>query len=378
MLAGLILSSCANESPELISESAPPTALDRVLKNADQLYDALYKGTRSGNRKISSVEKLSSKIETRSAGDDEGMYIVNYGNDQGFAVVSTIPGSAPVCAISDEGSLHEEDINDNAGLNALFSAMGVGDVIAPGDSTVEIGGPSIADSTFNLPVEKIVGPLIPPLISKWDAGDDEHIASVLATEIVASLKYCEGRTKEDCTNGWRWWDRLASYQYPSGYTVMNPPTDAPAIINKLASYYSTWYGPCLEEIIYSFGYMMEGSGYEVRYRVHPDPCGFRDYWMIGDYELRTLMEEEGYLLAAFAPDPDRVKRWWLIDGYMEYGLPTHGYYRMAHCVWGCGGKWNGYYFIQNSKFIDGNYLDLPEEVRGGPNLWGCMGIRVPE
>lgn len=124
LCAAALLTGCSNEEPN----AQPPTKeiehvsdpnfipIDEALANADKMFSNIgIKPTRA-NHRIKSIERF--KSPTRSMDNDmHGLYVVNYENDGGFALLSADRRLYPVYALSEEGSLHLSDTLDNKGLS---------------------------------------------------------------------------------------------------------------------------------------------------------------------------------------------------------------------------------------------------------------------
>ena len=125
----LVLTACSSEEPitppnqvnDAMGANPYRVSLTDALKNADALLGELGEGetTRSAERKVESVEYYS-RPGTRALGGDTLLYLVNYADDAGFALLSADSRLRPIYAISDEGSMSFSDTTYNKGL-ALFA-----------------------------------------------------------------------------------------------------------------------------------------------------------------------------------------------------------------------------------------------------------------
>ena len=87
----LMLASCSQESFDAPiqggnSSSSNYRSLEEGLKDADVLFKKMGMNTRSQSRKVKSVETINQS--TRSASPESAFYIVNYENNEGFALLS--------------------------------------------------------------------------------------------------------------------------------------------------------------------------------------------------------------------------------------------------------------------------------------------------
>ena len=92
-------------------------SLKQALLYAENSINGINPTTRSAERKVKSTEIYVAKPATRSAEDTEvSFYLINYEDNEGFAMVSTDSRATPVYAYSDEGNLTPEDFETNPGL----------------------------------------------------------------------------------------------------------------------------------------------------------------------------------------------------------------------------------------------------------------------
>lgn len=117
-------------------------------------------------RKVKNVSIVNDVLKSRSALDNgisKSLYIVNYENDKGFAVVSSDKRLQPIYAVSDSGSLNIRDTIDNKGLALFFSGVQSSIARATADSPM-IGEISDTQSCIFYPQ---VSPLISTNARKW-------------------------------------------------------------------------------------------------------------------------------------------------------------------------------------------------------------------
>ncbi len=96
-------------------------SLKEALLYAENSINGINPTTRSAERKVKSTEIYVAKPATRSAeGAEVSFYLINYENNEGFAMVSTDSRATPVYAYSDEGSLTAEDFETNPFLKIFI------------------------------------------------------------------------------------------------------------------------------------------------------------------------------------------------------------------------------------------------------------------
>lgn len=96
-------------------------SLKQALLYAENSINGIKPTTRGAERKVKSTEIYVAKPATRSAeGAEVSFYLINYEDNQGFAMVSTDSRATPVYAYSDEGSLTAEDFETNPFLKIFI------------------------------------------------------------------------------------------------------------------------------------------------------------------------------------------------------------------------------------------------------------------
>lgn len=99
------------------SETAVYRSLEEGLEIADILFSNMDGETRSVARTVKSVETINQA--TRSSSPESTFYIVNYDNNEGFALLSADKRLEAVFAIAEEGQMHLSDTISNKPL-ALY------------------------------------------------------------------------------------------------------------------------------------------------------------------------------------------------------------------------------------------------------------------
>lgn len=127
-------------------------SLNKALNHADRYLEAI-EGVRTRHARIpASVEILGGNIPTRSSqSSDTLLYVVNYANDQGFAVLGADDRLLPVYAISETGRLNMSDTTFNQGLATFFDlARSEAELITSQADDFGIGDfpPYVPDSTL--------------------------------------------------------------------------------------------------------------------------------------------------------------------------------------------------------------------------------------
>ena len=128
MFAALAFVACEKDYQSVIEKSDLETvvqnnkvSLKQALLYAENSINGINPTTRSAERKVKSTEIYVAKPATRSAEDTEvSFYLINYEDNEGFAMVSTDSRATPVYAYSDEGNLTPYDLENNPGLQIFM------------------------------------------------------------------------------------------------------------------------------------------------------------------------------------------------------------------------------------------------------------------
>lgn len=192
----LMLASCSQESFDAPiqggnSSSSNYRSLEEGLKDADVLFKKMGMNTRSQSRKVKSVETLNQS--TRSASPESAFYIVNYENNEGFALLSADKRLEPVFAISEEGSMNLSDTIYNKSLAYYIRGIENYAGAIPSDPNGKI----LLDSTKVDVPQDLVGVVSFPLLG------NENLGSILPLfhQRAPFNKYCFTNTGEQALVG---------------------------------------------------------------------------------------------------------------------------------------------------------------------------------
>lgn len=128
IFAALAFVACEKDYQSVIEKSDLETvvqnnkvSLKQALLYAENSINGINPTTRSAERKVKSTEIYVAKPATRSAEDAEvSFYLINYEDNEGFAMVSTDSRATPVYAYSDEGNLSAEDFENKPFLKIFI------------------------------------------------------------------------------------------------------------------------------------------------------------------------------------------------------------------------------------------------------------------
>jgi hypothetical protein len=391
IFAALAFVACEKDYQSVIEKSDLETvvhnnkvSLKQALLYAENSINGINPTTRSAERKVKSTELYVAKPATRSAEDVEvSFYLINYEDNEGFAMVSTDSRATPVYAYSDEGNLTPYDLENNPGLqifmegtienyqNEVASPRMPQDPINRPDSiitdlpmpTVEYNG-----GTYYLGIttEDIVKE--PLLTTYWHQnapyGNDcpnriGGCAPLAAAQIMAYHKHpaqFDGHTYN--------WDAItATPTLPAGSTGA---IAAAGLIYDIAeaagAVYNTWTTDIytthqIRNAIWFFSYNCS------------EPLSYDEESIMGD-----INDEQPILITGF--DNRGEGHAWVIDGYnrrnviytyyymdaptVVYDTRVHTISTFFHCNLGWGGDSNGYY--NANSFLHKNNLSVVYDI----------------
>lgn len=372
----LVLTACNSEEPmtppnqvnDVIGTNPYRVSLNEALKNADALLGELGEGetTRSAERKVESVEYFS-RPGTRSLGGDTLLYLVNYADDAGFALLSADSRLRPIYAISDEGSMSFSDTTYNKGL-ALFARGVEAEITSLPDSPsipvdsliINPGNPDLVDPKVDTlrSVRDRVRPMLTTYQRNWNQiapfneycfTDDGEQALVGCTAVAAA-------------------QIMAYYNWPEqygGYTfdwdeINNGNIDMLARFLRLlgnSENLNISYGVNSSSAYHGYYYRtFDNMGYTYHSTFQnfneSDVCAFLKGTHSGGYSAGPILVRGSY--------PNDAGHAWVLDGYLQYNLtiltgPTPVFSTddvLYHCIWGWGDKNNGYYYWAKQQRFD--------------------------
>lgn len=366
---GILLAGCTAEDPPLQPDTSAAQrneisyrkSLNDALKSADKIMAdiSLVSETRGSlNRRIASVQIVGDNKKSLTRGavteTDTMLYLVNYADDQGFALLSADWRTKPVYAISDEGNLDLADTTFNQGL-ALFLENARADYISSTSSLSNYERPSIPIDTTDInhpdfPVDDYeytlyydVQPMLGAYPSCWhqrfpfnkyvmiDKGADYPVGCVALAlaqlcSVAGSPVAFEGRTLD--------WTTIN--QTPHSYPYSTGMDDLAfflwkAGVNYLDMQYSNDGSTTTLQKIDSFLSDMNLNS-----------SGVKNY--------SGSVPRDSYPVAMGATSSDGINgHAWILDGGISYKIQSNMYvngyafYHFEHCVWGWEGRDNGYY-----------------------------------
>ena len=376
--------SCSAEEP-IISEPDVPIVedqnfvpLDDALKIADKHFALVYGNETRSSRNVENVEFFNRT--TRSGDDDDhGFYVVNYENNGGFALLSADNRRGAVYAISDNGAMHLNDTIDNEGLNwylnkVLTDPDGVASIKRNKGIFPPPGNPfdTTLHDFIDLGPERIelCKPLLPDAITQFSQMEpyNKYCPKIGGIQsYVGSAPLCTGTIMAY----YKWPTSVAGIDYNWDEMYANPLHDKwPRFFEMLGRSY--FMNACYETIL-SFTHL------EDVVKTFNGIIGYKNT-VVEDYDYSTLcnqLKNRRPVIVAhddlkYSQDPMIVKYFsgtcyttWIIDGgYTLVYKDKKDNNRIVNvesvfnCIWGAGGKENGYFLLHNDYFT--NTPSLPE------------------
>ncbi len=370
----MLFAACSSDEPNLLpeEENIPQVAnpyrvsLDDALDNAETLLSQISEAETRSGRRVASVKYFTTP-STRSADSDTMLYLVNYENDGGFALLSADSRLRPVYAISDEGSLNMEDTVYNKGL-AMF-ARGVEAEIAslPLNPILPPVDP-IVPPTDTLRIQRKVGPLLNSYVRNWSQ-DAPYNRYCFMTDGRQAIVGCTAVAVGQIMAYHEWPLDYDGYYYE--WDAMKNGQDDDMVAHFLRSLGNP------ENLNMRYGNYGEANGngssaFVSRYNPTFANMGYicNNLTIFSEENIQQMLS--GTYSSECPASPVLISsnhvdggHGWVIDGWLlyinQYTTGTHVQYvyedYLYHCVWGWGGKNNGYYYLYNSDDVSNAFTD---------------------
>lgn len=392
----LLVGGCADKDSLLVGE-APTTnishpvtrSVDDALSIADKLFMALEEKdtpTRDPSRRVAKIDCMLSGTRTRSNFADTLLYIINYADNQGFALIGGPKDSEGVYAFSESGNFNIADTVNNKAL-ASYLKLVENDIVT--SITLPNPGPIGGDLIFFYHIISRVNPMLNINIAAWnqdppynnDAPVIQGKKGVAGCGPVALGMLCAYYKYPSTING-RKIDWNAVYQLPDKNSTASNPVSR--LLEDLAgskylncgyeSYNNRVTFPAqIELALKALGYGNLESWYNVElvpnraelltFLLNKSPYGQAAPVMVGGSSGGV----NGHI--------------WIVDGIIEVKKSPFqdigmGYLSEAdpyiHCVWGWNQN-NGYYKLNLSTGKldnDGREGEHIDHIFGDLKMWG--------
>lgn len=361
---------------ETIATTSYRVSIDDALASADIILSKID-DTSTRSSKSRNVKNISYVTEqkTRSGETDTLLYVVNYEDNQGFAILGADVRTAPIYCISNEGEINLSDTIHNKGLALLYNSY----IHDASYSTSNFA--KFSNNGFVIPPgfdpypeqpdwgERIITyyqdtkPKLSKYVSRW--GQDKPFNSECKTGPLSALQYhkvgCVPLACAQIMSYYQWpvsyngvtlnWDELSTW--PEAYYTLMCPYWLAAFLNDVGITLNKYQDESSDNTLVSDPNVIQNF----------HKFGYQN---IGDKQVLTHANaskaiENGPILVTGEPYANSVDdgHAWVMDGYLYYkevwnaiANPSHTlYYQLYHCVWGWYGKNNGYFTCPDNGYI---------------------------
>lgn len=391
LLAGLLvyLSGCQEDIGTFDTHPNNNTNLgiQKIINNATEFIGSLNpSNTRSSSRIVGKIKAITTndlfeKPCGRSSVSDTLLYLINYKENKGFALMGANSKLHRIYAISDEGNLHFSDTIENKGLAMFFD--GIKYEIQNRLSNDSEPHKEIPDKDMYYKIEsdRKISPMLWPEVTKWSqsspynkycfTSNGEQAAVGCAAVAVAQVM-----SRFNCPT------KIDDQKLP--WRTMKKGTSNNSVALLMAKLGESY----LLEMDYG---IKESSAYTSKFDRTFTQLGYKSTSGFSTYKEADLLEWlEG--TKPFSPFPSPVivfgygkqtnniyenGHFWVIDGYIRnkiYLSYNNEYYyfgdydtTLLHCIWGWGGMCNGYYYINKNipEFDLSNGAETPDIGESG-------------
>lgn len=385
----LLCASCSSDLPEMVSgnnQDAPKTNLEYALKYAEDLIGHIDPMTR-GSHRHANVQFVCNQA-TRAGEQDTLLYLVNYEDDMGFALLDAEGKNGGVYAISPKGHLEFSDSIDNPTLAHFFRKVeSISSVTLPDTDSITIIG---WEHQYPIMIYDESKPFLCSRYASWSsnyvagAGPNGGLGNV-TTAATALAKMLAYYLHPNTING-----TAINWNYISGPTVSQSTVyhllrtlnnssfleDTPIAGSissgdegRMVSY---------ENIIDAFKKLGFGEDPFVTFNANNNLFVTRNNINNMKVVLGSKQRIEGSCvpkgpIMAFARPMDNIdsgmifpyNQFWIIDGFIDRGhvlpnyIPKPGDQSLIptlyHCIWGLDDYLDGYYAFVVEGYIDNNY-----------------------
>lgn len=363
-------------------------SLEQALDYAEQMFDVIGASSTdtksSAGRRISDVKCL---YETKTKSDDESLsktlYLVNYADEKGFALLSSDRRALPIYAISDSGNFEISDTVSNKGLAAFMrivnADLALTDIYEQRKPATKLSTPVASDfGSYKIILGAQTYPLILKVPSRWSqkspynkycftASGDTALVGCAAVAIGMIMSYYSWPSSIDGQRlNWNLIKQSASANQTAKFLAY---LGGENLLNMN-------YGVDRSSAVYqNYSRTFTGMGYK-----EPNPLksfsesGVRD--ALND-ALKGITNNSGNgpVLARSYAANSLGGHAWVIDGYAQYITdtstnPIDSTATLFHCVWGWNGKSNGYFYFGSDKKFSGSQIAIsPDDEEDIHNIW---------
>lgn len=378
LLPAIMLIGCSNEEDlPLAHQSQGDTGISRALEIANEFFDQIEPGTRSSNRTPASIQRLETS-QTRSGENEVDIRLINYSNNQGFALMDVQPGQETIFAISPYGQLQFTDTIGNPVLKEFC------------DGIVEYANELSSQTTASSPwmperryysIKEHCKLTLNSWASSWSEIADENsiyigfvkyragTASVAVAKILSYFQYPEKIYDPSTGNYFQfgWYTLLTAQLDDIKNTLIYHLNAHDIYLNSTFNAIYTDTDPAnINQTFRHLNYAMLGTNGE-KYSSKADRV--KEYLRNG-YGIYKKGPVIGYAQQTGTQIYDALNQYWVIDGFADreyYLLDANGKIlfdtpytapTLLHCIWGDGKTPEGYYaYVTNSEILEKNMYE---------------------
>lgn len=377
----MIASACSSDEPMVSYEPKEnvPTAYnvspDDALKIAEYYISTLQDSpTRASTREVGSINIITGGIQTRSSDTDTLLYVINYKDDQGFAIIGADKRAMPIYAMSDTGSF--EISEDSPESLKIFFSNAQKDVA----EKINDNGNGNGNGSFTIPefggIDLFPPPSlydeVAPLISKYQSniGPSDELCKYVTNDKGEPAKTCCVPIAAEIFMSYhKWPESLEGYTF--NWESMNAGTDNDGIARLLAIISSRNYFHVMDNDSQNIGKVYLGSiipAFKKCKYTFPSQTFSPTYFTEDrvNAEVLKLLKTNGPLLIDGRSSIEQNNgHMWVIDGMRQCHKQVYdnnimqmAKFDLYHCIWGVGGVSNGYYLAE------GNFFDEKPDSHG--------------
>lgn len=337
-----------------------------IAKNAVNMFDVK---TRSASRTVdlNNVKYITSKKGTRAVGSDTLLYIFNYSDNSGFAVVSSNKNTEGLLALIEEGSYDPAGNNNNAGFN-IYMNLAENYVATAGWELIDPSIPVIKE--YKEVIDTVDNCNVEPKISvRWGQRDPEGL---FAPNKVAG---CSNTATAQIMSYFSYPTTLAITYSNTDINSLNLDWDAIRLHNTRHEYSScnaTDYAhDAIGNLHRQIGHLSNSSYYNDVTGTSPDNArnafinlGYTvtNYINYSGNSLKSILDQNKVIYMCGYSNSHESGHAWVVDGYTSYNVrcttytrtvnselwdildQTEDYHEYIHINWGWYGNCNGYFF----------------------------------
>ena len=369
VIAAMAFGACSNEiDGEQAMHKMRLRSQDEAIQIAENAYSAfLGKSSRATNNMVKDDGTFAIKGRaSRGQSNDTIMYVVNFKDDAGFALVSAKPNTEGLIGIAEEGHYTPgEDCNNGAFESYLSNAINYIETQSlsnfPPVDTI-INHPGHPDpGTF---VDEVIASVGPKVKVKWGTGapcsnlitNYNHMS--LCTSIAMALTYFRFHDYFHPTYPGSYgrvplmWDLMC--KHIGGDEGCTEPSDSLELAHDMIEI-------MCRQIAHNINYLNTDDDIDPYPRYKCKPLDFDICGLINPYYFYSCIDDNMLLVHGISATSSEY--FWLLDGYKVTrtnlpGIPPHTATYIHH-NWAADGRCNGYYLedvynTSNHHSLDNN------------------------